>query len=130
MIIVMKPKAKPESILGIKEIIEEKGLQAHISDGHEVTIIGVVGDKAKLMDQNLEIYEDVDRIVPVTESYKFANKKFHPEPTKVKVGNITIGGDTMVIMSGPCAVESKEATPCYCPCNKKGRSSYPKGRCL
>lgn len=108
MIIVMKPKAKPESILGIKEIIEEKGLQAHISDGHEVTIIGVVGDKAKLMDQNLEIYEDVDRIVPVTESYKLANKKFHPEPTKVKVGNITIGGDTMVIMSGPCAVESKE----------------------
>ncbi|NLL74093.1 MAG: 3-deoxy-7-phosphoheptulonate synthase [Clostridiales bacterium] len=108
MIIVMKPNAKQESIKRIKEIIELKGLYAHISDGDQVTIIGVVGDKGKLMDQNLEIYEDVDKIVPVTESYKLANKKFHPEPTKVKVGNVTIGGDTFVIMSGPCAVESKE----------------------
>lgn len=108
MIIVMKPQAKPESIQRIKELIEEKGLQAHISTGHEVTIIGVVGDKSKLMDQNLEIYEDVDKIVPVTETYKLANKKFHPEPTKVKVGNVEIGGDTIAIMSGPCAVESRQ----------------------
>ncbi len=83
-------------------------MNAHISDGQEVTIIGVVGDKAKLIDQNLEIYDDVDKVVPVTESYKLANKKFHPEPTQVKVGNITIGGDTMVIMSGPCAVENRQ----------------------
>jgi len=103
----MKPQAKPESIQRIKSIIESKGLQAHISAGHEVTIIGVVGDKSKLMDQNLEIFEDVDKIVPVTESYKLANKKFHPEPTKVKVGNVEIGGDTTVIISGPCAVESR-----------------------
>lgn len=108
MIIVMKPKAKEESIKRIKSIIEGKGLYAHISAGQEVTIIGVVGDKAKLIDQNLEIYEDVEKIVAVTESYKLANKKFHPDPTTVQVGNVTIGGDTMVIMSGPCAVESRE----------------------
>ncbi|NLL00430.1 MAG: 3-deoxy-7-phosphoheptulonate synthase [Clostridiales bacterium] len=108
MIIVMKPKAKQESIDRVRAIIEEKGLYAHISAGHEVTIIGVVGDKTKLMDQNLEIYDEVDKIVAVTESYKLANKKFHPEPTQVKVGNITIGGDTMVIMSGPCAVENRQ----------------------
>jgi len=108
MIIVMKPNAKPESIQRIKSIIEENGLQAHISAGHEVTIIGVIGDKSKLMDQNLEIYEDVDKIVPVTESYKLANKKFHPEPTIVKVGNVEIGGDTFIIMSGPCAIESRQ----------------------
>ena len=109
MIIVMKPNAKPESIQRIKSIIEENGLQAHISAGHEVTIIGVIGDKSKLMDQNLEIYEDVDKIVPVTESYKLANKKFHPEPTIVKVGNVEIGGDTFIIMSGPCAIESRQS---------------------
>lgn len=108
MIIVMKQKAKPESIERIKALIESRGLDAHISAGREVTIIGVVGDKTKLVDQNLEIYEDVDKIVAVTESYKLANKKFHPEPSIVKVGNVTIGGDTLVIMSGPCAVESKE----------------------
>ena len=108
MIIVMKPKAKQESIDRIISIIEEKGLYAHLSAGHEVTIIGVVGDKAKLMDQNLEIYDEVDKIVAVTESYKLANKKFHPEPTLVNVGNVTIGGDTMVIISGPCAVENRQ----------------------
>ncbi len=108
MIIVMKPHAKAESIQQIKNIIESNGLDAHISAGKEVTIIGVVGDKSKLLDQNLEIFEDVERIVPVTESYKLANKKFHPEPSIVKVGNVSIGGDSMIVMSGPCAVESKE----------------------
>ncbi len=108
MIIVMKPMAKPESIEKVKNLIESKGLDVHISAGKEVTIIGVVGDKTKLQDQNLEIFEDVDKIVSVTETYKLANRKFHPEPSKVKVGNVTIGGETLVIMSGPCAVESKE----------------------
>jgi 3-deoxy-7-phosphoheptulonate synthase len=108
MIIVMKPKAKKESIERIKNLIESKGLEAHISAGKEVTIIGVVGDKSKLRDQNLEIYDDVDKIVAVTESYKLANRKFHPEPSKVKVGNVVIGGSELVIMSGPCAVESQE----------------------
>lgn len=108
MIIVMKPQAKAESIEKIKNLIETKGLETHISAGKEVTIIGVVGDKSRLQDQNLEIFDDVDKIVSVTESYKLANKKFHPEPSKIKVGNVTIGGDSLVIMSGPCAVESKE----------------------
>lgn len=108
MIIVMKPHAKAESIENIKALIEAKGCDAHISAGKEVTIIGVVGDKSRLQDQNLEIFEDVERIVSVTESYKLANKKFHPEPSVVKVGNVSIGGSTMVVMSGPCAVESKE----------------------
>jgi 3-deoxy-7-phosphoheptulonate synthase len=103
----MKPGAKKESIQNIINIIEGKGLTAHISDGKEVTIIGVVGDKTKLLDQNLEIAEDVDKIVPVTESYKLANKKFHPKPSVIKVGNAVIGGDELIIMSGPCAVESR-----------------------
>jgi len=108
MIIVMKPQAKRESIEKIVKLIESRGCEAHISKGKEVTIIGVIGDKTRLQDQNLEIFEDVEKIVPVTESYKLANKKFHPEPTKVKVGNVTIGGDTLVIISGPCAIESRE----------------------
>jgi 3-deoxy-7-phosphoheptulonate synthase len=108
MIIVMKPNAKEKSIQRVKKLIESKGLDAHISAGKEVTIIGVVGDKTRLQDQNLEIYEDVDKIVPVTESYKLANKKFHPEPSRVRVGNVTIGSDDLVIMSGPCAIESRE----------------------
>lgn len=106
MIIVMKPNAKKESIDYIMNIIKEKGLDVHLSTGKEVTIIGVIGDKSKLSCSNLEIAPEVDHILPVTETYKLANKKFHPEPTIVKVGNTTIGGSHLCIMSGPCAVES------------------------
>jgi len=108
MIIVMKPHAKKESIEKIVKLIESRGCDAHISKGKEVTIIGVVGDKSRLQDQNLEIFEDVEKIVAVTESYKLANKKFHPEPTVVKVKDVTIGGDNLVIISGPCAIESRQ----------------------
>lgn len=108
MIIVMKPKAKENSIQTILELIRSNGLEAHLSDGKEVTIIGVIGDKSKLQNQNLEIFEDVDKIVEVTESYKLSNKKFHPEPSVIQVGNVSIGGDQLVIMSGPCAVESQD----------------------
>ncbi len=108
MIIVMKPGAKEEAIRKVLNLIEANNLEAHISNGKEVTIIGVVGDKTRISQQNLEIFEDVDKIVEVTESYKLANKKFHPEPSVIKVGNTSIGGNELVIMSGPCAVESPE----------------------
>ncbi|MDK2808893.1 MAG: 3-deoxy-7-phosphoheptulonate synthase [Clostridiales bacterium] len=108
MIIVMKPNAKESSIRQILNIIETHQLGAHLSTGKEVTIIGVVGDKSVLRDKNLELFEDVEKIVEVTESYKLSNKKFHPLPSIVKVGNASIGGNSFVIMSGPCAVESEK----------------------
>ncbi len=108
MIIVMKPGAKESSIRQILNIIQSNQLEAHLSNGKEVTIIGVVGDKTVLCDKNLELFEDVEKIVEVTESYKLANKKFHPLPSIVKVGNTSIGGEEFVIMSGPCAVESED----------------------
>lgn len=108
MIIVMKPNAPQASIENVIRIIESKGLETHLSIGKEVTIIGVVGDKSKLQTENLEIAPDVDKIVPVTESYKLSNKKFHPEPSIIKVGNAQIGGNTLTIMAGPCAVETEK----------------------
>jgi 3-deoxy-7-phosphoheptulonate synthase len=108
MIIVMKPNCPQESIENVVTNIKKHGLETHLSQGEEVTIIGVVGDKSKLVAENLEIAPDVDKIVPVTESYKLTNKKFHPEPSVIKVGNSEIGPDTLTIMAGPCAVETKE----------------------
>lgn len=108
MIIVMKPNAKEEAIRKVLNLIEANELEAHVSTGKQVTIIGVIGDKSKISQQNLEIFEDVDKIVAVTESYKLANKKFHPEPSVIKIGNTQIGGNELIIMSGPCAVESPE----------------------
>lgn len=108
MIIVMKPQAAESSITAIKEYIEGSGLNAHLSQGTEVTIIGVVGDKSRLSTENLISFKDVDRIVPVTETYKLANKKFHSEPSVVQVGPTVISPDNLTIMAGPCAVETQE----------------------
>lgn len=108
MIIVMKPQAAEQNIQAVIRYITDNGLQTHLSKGEEVTIIGVVGDKTRLAAENLNSFKDVDRIVPVTESYKLANRKFHPEPSTVKVGNTHIGPGIMTIMAGPCAVESEE----------------------
>ncbi len=108
MIIVMKPGASQSSIEQVLGIIKANELEAHLSAGKEVTIIGVVGDKSRLRTQNIELFDDVEKIVEVTESYKLANKKFHPLPSIVKVGNTQIGGNELVIMSGPCAVESAD----------------------
>lgn len=108
MIIVMKENAQKQQINEVVNSIEESGCKAHISEGSEVTIIGVVGDKTKLMSKNIELFSGVSHIVSVTESYKLANKKFKPEPTKIKVRDFEIGADTFAIMAGPCAIESKE----------------------
>ena len=103
MIIVMKPKASQQSIHAVTNYIENSGLQVHLSQGEEVTIIGIVGDKTRISTENLIIFKDVDRIVPVTESYKLSNRKFHPDATVVKVGNTTIGPGNLTIMAGPGA---------------------------
>lgn len=108
MIIVMKPGAAKESINAVVNYIENNGLSVHLSKGAEVTIIGIVGDKSHLSTENLIVYKDVDRIMPVTESYKLSNRKFHPEPTAVLAGNTIIGPGTLSIMAGPCAVETEE----------------------
>lgn len=108
MIVVMKQNAAEQNIRAVVNYIEQNGLSVHLSKGEEVTIIGIVGDKSRLSTENLAIYKDVDRIMPVTESYKLSNKKFHPEPTVVKVGNTVIGPDNLTIMAGPCAVETEE----------------------
>lgn len=107
MIVVMKPGAQEPQIKAVIQQLESCGLKAHLSQGAEVTIIGVIGDKTKLDRSNLEVFEGVDKLVSVTESYKLANKKFHPTPTVIRVRDIEIGGKDLVIMAGPCAVESK-----------------------
>ncbi len=108
MIIVMKPQAASEHIAAVKNYIEANGLKAHLSEGTQVTIIGVVGDKSHLSTEHLALFSDVDRIVPVTESYKLANLKFHPDPTEVTAGCAKIGPHTRTIIAGPCAVESND----------------------
>lgn len=127
MIVVMKPQASEQSILNITKYIEENGLSAHLSKGEQVTVIGVVGDKSRLSTENLAVFDGVERILPVTESYKLTNLKFHPEPTIVKVGNATFGPDTMTVIAGPCAVESNHQLMDIAVAVKKAGASVLRG---
>ena len=127
MIIVMKPSALPQDVDKIVDAVEKEGLKAHLSHGEEVTIIGVVGDKTKLDIQRIEASPEVEKVVPITESYKLANKKFHPQPTSFKVKDTVIGPDTMTIMAGPCAVETEEQLLCIARAVKKAGATILRG---
>lgn len=127
MIIVMKPNAPESAIQSITQIICSKGLQTHLSQGEQVTIIGVVGDKRKLNNQNIEVMPYVDKIVPITESYKLTNKKFHPQASRIQVGNYEIGPDTLTIMAGPCAVETEDQLMEIARAVKKAGAQFVRG---
>lgn len=127
MIIVMKPNAPSEAVDRVKILIQSKGLETHLSQGKEVTIIGVVGNKQLLTNENIELIPFVDKIIPVTESYKLSNKKFHPEPSRVRIGDFEIGPDTLTVMAGPCAVETEEQLMTIARAVKKAGAQFVRG---
>ncbi len=108
MIIVMKQGTDKKSIQQVETLILNAGLNVHLSEGREVTIIGVVGDKSLVNREQLTRLPQVEKIVDITESYKLANRKFHPESTVIHVKNTTVGGDHLTVMAGPCAIENEE----------------------
>lgn len=108
MVIVMKAGTKDEEINEIVRILHSLQLEAHISKGSQVTIIGVVGDKSVLNDVPIDLMPGVNKIVPIVESYKLVSKTFKPEETVIDVNGIRIGGKRIVMMAGPCAIESME----------------------
>lgn len=108
MIIVMKPAATEQSIAEVIDRVERHGLGVHVSAGKNRTIIGLLGDKRMIMVETFELMPDVEKVVHIEEPYKLANRDYHPEPTIVKVGDVEIGGDKLVVMAGPCSVESRE----------------------
>lgn len=106
MIIKFKHDAPLESIQSLKQTLLDLGFQIHDSIGESVTIMGVVGDTSKFDIDRLYAYDVVESVLRVQEPFKMVNRKFHPDNTIVSVGGVPIGGDNIVIMAGPCAVES------------------------
>ena len=127
MIIIMKPNASEEAVKKVTDLIESKGLTPHLSQGSQVTIVGVVGDKSRLAGSNIEISEGVDKGVSVTESYKLVNKKFHPDDSVVPVGNTHVGPGSLTVMAGPCAIESREQLMETASAVKKAGATFLRG---
>jgi 3-deoxy-7-phosphoheptulonate synthase len=107
MVIVCRQGVTAAEVREIIETLESKGLKAHLSEGTQTTIIGVVGDKTLLVDSPLEALPGVEKVVPIMESYKLASRNFRPEGTVLDFPGCRIGGRELVMMAGPCAVESE-----------------------
>ncbi len=108
MIAVLKKTATKDQIESLKGWFENKGLKVNESQGEFCTVLGLIGDTTQVdieMLQGLDIIESVTR---VSEPFKKANRKFHPEDTIVDCGGVKIGGGNFAVMAGPCSVESKE----------------------
>ncbi|MBA3533109.1 MAG: 3-deoxy-7-phosphoheptulonate synthase [Ardenticatenales bacterium] len=108
VIIVMRPTATAAQIGEVLRRIEAEGLHAHLSRGEERTIIGVIGDDPPKSKQRWEALEGVEKVMPVTQPFKLASREFKAEKTLIEIGNVIIGGDEVVVMAGPCSVESYE----------------------
>ncbi|MBQ1941903.1 MAG: 3-deoxy-7-phosphoheptulonate synthase [Anaerovibrio sp.] len=108
MVIIMRPDANADSINEVISAVEEMGLTAKVMEGESQKIVGVIGDKAKMCCLNVESFKGVEKTVNISKSYKLVSREFHPQSTVIDVDGIKIGDGSLVVMAGPCAVESKE----------------------
>lgn len=108
MIAVLKNGTTPEQTLHLVNWLKHMNLDVHISEGQEVTVLGLVGDTSRVDMELLSSLEIVETVKRVSEPYKQANRKFHPADTVVQVGNAKIGGGHFSMIAGPCSVESEE----------------------
>lgn len=109
MIIVLKPDATEKDIEHIKKKVESFGLKTMISRGTERTIIGVIGPEDILRSQPLEAFPGVEKVMPVLAPYKLVSRDFKPQDSVIKIkGKLEIGGKKIVVIAGPCSIESEE----------------------
>jgi 3-deoxy-7-phosphoheptulonate synthase len=108
MIAVLKHGTTPEQTAHLVEWLKDMNLDVHISEGVEVTILGLIGDTTRVDMELLKSLEIVEKVTRVSEPFKQANRKFHPKDTIVQAGNIRIGGGYFAMIAGPCSVESEE----------------------
>jgi 3-deoxy-7-phosphoheptulonate synthase len=110
MIIVLKPGASDQEINHIIDKVKKLGLTPHVSKGAERTIIGVIGPEEILQVTPLEVFPGVEKVMPVLAPYKLVSREFKREDSEVDLGKgVVIGGNRIIIMAGPCAVESRES---------------------
>ena len=108
MIAVLKNGTTPDQVQHLVDWLKNMNLDVHISQGAEVTILGLIGDTSRVDIDLLKSLEMVETVKRVSEPFKQANRKFHPLDTIIEVGNARIGGGYFAMIAGPCSVESEE----------------------
>ncbi len=107
MITVLKAETTPKQRDKLIEWFESQGLKVHISEGEFQTVLGLVGDTSKIDEELVESLEMVESVKRISEPFKSANRKFHPENSVIDISGIKIGGGNFAIIAGPCSVESE-----------------------
>lgn len=108
MMVIMRDGASDEEIQHLIDKVKSVGLDVHVSRGEFKTLIGLLGDTAKARELPLSAFPGVEKVVPILKPYKLVSREFKEEDTIVKVGDISIGGNSFVVIAGPCAVENKD----------------------
>ena len=108
MIAILKNRTAPEQKNHLKQWLKNQNLDVHVSEGKQVTILGLVGDTSRVDMELLCSLEIVESVKRVSEPFKQANRKFHPKDTIVEAGSARIGGGYFAMIAGPCSVESEE----------------------
>ena len=127
MVIIMNPDATAENIKDVIEMIQDAGLSAKVMEGSQQRIVGVIGDKTRLASCAIDALPGVERSVSISKSYKLASREFHPQSSVIDVDGVPIGGDSFVVMAGPCAVESREQLLEAAEIAKKGGAQFLRG---
>ena len=127
MIIKFKNDVKEKEIKLIRKYLLDKGFELHESTGKSTKLIGVIGDTTSFDPNSLYAYEFIDTVLRVQEPFKKVNRKFKPEDTIVDVSGVKIGGNNIVIMAGPCAVESESQINEIAPIVKKAGAKILRG---
>ena len=108
MIAVLKHGTTPDQICHLVAWLKRMNLDVHVSEGQEITVLGLIGDTSRVDMDLLKSLEIVETVKRVSEPFKQANRKFHPKDTIVETGNVRIGGGYFAMIAGPCSVESEE----------------------
>lgn len=108
MIAVLKPGTTERQINNLSDWLKTQGLDVHISHGSTHTVIGLIGDTSKIDEELLESLAIVESVKRISEPFKNANRKFHPDDSVISVGNTSVGGNCFSFIAGPCSVESEE----------------------
>ncbi len=108
MIVIMAPGATRAQMDNVIARVEQMGCGAHLSQGEERTIIGIIGNGRPVDPEQIGRMAGVERVVPILRPFKLASRDFHPQDSVIKLNGVSIGGQQVIVMAGPCAVESRE----------------------
>ena len=108
MIAVLKHGTTPDQTAHLVAWLKRMNLDVHVSEGQEITVLGLIGDTSRVDMDLLKSLEIVETVKRVSEPFKQANRKFHPKDTIIEIGNVRIGGGYFAMIAGPCSVESEE----------------------